>query len=74
MMTVFVLVNMCDYRYQSKCWLQDSVYQGLQLHKPVLHDEGKEVGHAGGPELAEGVVVEALVQGDHVVQVLAGDG
>ncbi len=40
----------------------------------VLHDEGEEVGHGGGPKLAKSVVVEALVEGDHVAEVLAGDG
>ena len=31
---------------------------------PVLHDEGEEVGHGGGPELAQGVVIKAGVQAD----------
>ena len=31
---------------------------------PVLHDEGEEVGHGGGPQLAQGVVIKAGVQAD----------
>ena len=33
---------------------------------PVLHDEGEEVRHGGGPELAKCVVIEAGVQADHL--------
>ena len=33
---------------------------------PVLHNEGEEVGHGGGPQLAQGVVIEAGVQADHL--------
>jgi hypothetical protein len=48
----------------------------LQWHvsPPVLHDERKEVGHRRGPQPAQRVVVEARVERDDVVQVLAGDG
>ena len=38
--------------------------------QPVLDDEWEEVGHGRGPELPEGVVVEAGVHGHHVVDVL----
>ena len=31
---------------------------------PVLHDEGEEVRHGGGPELAQRVVIEAGVEAD----------
>ena len=40
---------------------------------PVLHDEGEEVGHGGGPEPAQGVVVEAGVQRNHLPQEVIQD-
>ena len=33
---------------------------------PVLHDEGEEVRHGGGPQLAQRVVIEAGIQADHL--------
>ncbi len=33
---------------------------------PVFHNEGEEVGHGGGPQLPQRIIVEAGVQGDHL--------
>ena len=40
------------------------IYKYCCVHRPVLHDEGEEVGHGGGPQLAQGVVIKAGVQAD----------
>ena len=41
---------------------------------PVFNNEWEEVGHAGGPQAAERVVVEAGVQVDNLTDVVGGDG
>lgn len=44
------------------------------FHTPVLDDEGKEVRHRRGPQFAQGIVIEALVETDDILQVFLRDG
>lgn len=39
----------------------------------VFHQEGEQVGHRGGPHFAQRVVVETLVQPNHVLNVCRRD-
>ena len=57
------MINICPYCRHATC-VSLGVAGLDHAVLPVLHDEGEEVGHGGGPQLAQGVVVETGIQAD----------